>query len=400
MMPRSLHPLDQRPQRGFTLIELLVVIAIVALLASMVLVAYGRVGENARIAGTKTLLKQLDSTLQERMESFRRYDFAPLAQSFFRYSGTAQQYQPVSVFKRLTYRAEFPQRFEDLYGFDGQSGDGHAIPGVAPRPANRKDTLDNSPLWTLIKTRTGANLNMLWSTGTLSADLAADGAGNDAYISNSELLYLFLTESSSYGLTPLDISQISPQYIVDDDDDSFPEFRDGWNQPLRFYNCPTALLRPDGNSYDKDDPMMAGQPITVANYNLARNIIRSLPALPLDTSVSPAVVRDLDYDEFDHPLNVDPFDYIGITTIDPADTDTTNEDFFEARFYTMDTYFVPLLVSAGTDETLGMFEPGLVTPSGTVQTPEPNGRNRLGKIDPATVNAIYDNLTNYQRGGF
>ena len=384
-----------RRRRGFTLIELLVVIAIIALLASMALVAYGRVGENARIAGTKTLIKQLDSSLQERMESFRRYDFAPLAQSFFRYSGTQAQYAPVAVFKRLTYRAEFPQRFEDLYGFDGQSGDGHALPGLTANPANRKDTLDNSPLWTVVKTRSGANANMLWSTGTLSADLAADAAGTDPYISNAELLYLFLTEASSYGLPPLDISQISPQYIVDDDDDSFAEFRDGWNQPLRFYSAPTALLRPDGNSYDKENTMTTGQPITVANYRLARNVVRSLSPLPLDTSVMPPVERDIAYDEFDHPLNSDPFDYIGITTIDAdttAGTPTDNEDQFEAYFYTMDTFFVPLLVSSGTDQLLGMYEP--------TDTGGTNARNRLGRINPATVGDLYDNLTNYQRGGF
>ena len=172
-----------RRRPGFTLIELLVVIAIIALLASMALVTYGRVGENARIAGTKTLIKQLDSTLQERLESFRRYDFAPLAQSFFRYSGTQQQYAPVAVFKRLTYRAEFPQRFEDLYGFDGHSGDGDVAPGYNALATNARQKLDNSPLWTIVMSRVPA--------GTLSNDLADQT--NSLHISNAELLYLFLT---------------------------------------------------------------------------------------------------------------------------------------------------------------------------------------------------------------
>ncbi|MCA9052358.1 MAG: type II secretion system protein [Planctomycetaceae bacterium] len=369
----------RRSRRAFTIIELLVVVAIIALLASMVLVVYGRVGENARIASTKTLLKQLDSTLQDRMESFRRYNFAPLAQSFFRYSGTQQAYEPVAWFRKLTYRTEFPQRFEDLYGYDGESGDGHTIDGSPPM-LGAAGKADNSPLWGLIRKRVDPMYN--------SIDMA--DANSPAYISNGELLFLFLTEASSYGLPALDLSQVSPRHIVDSDDDSFPEFVDGWGNPLGFYNAPTGLLRPGGNVYDKDSGM--GQPITVANYNNARILIRSLPQLPLDSMTGQP--RNLAYDEFDHPLNIDPQDYLGIITID-ADMTTDNEDRFEQRWHAMDTFYVPLLVSAGPDGLYGLFRPNereLTVP------PPNNNRDRLCVIN--NLDDVYDNLTNYQRGGF
>ena len=377
MIPR-LTPSPPRPRRrAFTLVELLVVIAILAFLSSMVLVVYGRVGENARIASTKTLIKQLDSTLQDRMGSFRRYNFAPLAQSFFRYSGTQQAYEPVAWFKKLTYRTEFPQRFEDLYGYDGDSGDGHHIDGSTPMPSAAAKK-DNSPLWGIIRKRVDPMF-----TSVHMAD-----STHPAYISNGELLYLFLTEASSYGLPALDLSQVPPRHIVDNDDDSFPEFVDGWGNPLGFYNAPTGLLRPGGNVYDKDSGM--GQPITVANYNNARILIRTLPELPLDTSVNPAVPRNVAYDDFDHPLNVDPHDYLGIITID-ADMTTVNENEYEQRWHAMDTFYVPLIVSAGPDQLYGLFRPN--------ERDAPNfDRTRLCVIN--NLPDVYDNLTNYQRGGF
>lgn len=152
-------PTPPRPRRAFTLIELLVVIAIIALLASMALVAYGRVGENARIAGTKTLIKQLDSALKDRLESFRRYDFRSLAQSTWGYSGRRDELE--IWFRKVRYREEFPQRFQELYGhdrkpwniygLDGDSGDGHTTSGdVIAASGNNKD---NSPLWHIIRTR-------------------------------------------------------------------------------------------------------------------------------------------------------------------------------------------------------------------------------------------------------
>ncbi|MFV0443130.1 MAG: type II secretion system protein [Planctomycetaceae bacterium] len=363
-------------RRAFTLIELLVVIAILALLASMALVAYGRVGETARVAGTKTLIKQLDSTLQERMESFRRYDFRPLAQSFSGYSGTNASYGFVAIFKTVAYRQEFPQRFQDLYGMDNDPGDRMSSPPKAK--------LDNSPLWTIVMSRV--------PPGTLSDNIATPG--NQYHLSNAELLYLFLTEASSYGLPPLDISLISPQYIVDEDDDSFPEFRDGWNQPVRFYNAPTALLRPNGNLYDETPGSMTltGQNILPDDYANARTLIRSLPSFIPDTPMgSPTQVS---WNNYLSPLNTDPLDYLGILPAfwdgDPTDTSLTREGLFEANFHSFNTFYTPLIVSAGPDQLLGLYEPTATT--GT------NGIDRLGKVSVAPD--IYDNLTNNQRGGF
>jgi prepilin-type N-terminal cleavage/methylation domain-containing protein len=397
-----------RRRRGFTLVELLVVIAIIALLSSMALVVYGRVGENARIAGTKTLIKQLDSNLQERMEALRRYDFGPLAQSFFRYSGTQQQYEPVAWLKKATYKSEFPQRFQDLYGFDNAHGDS--------TPSQQRD---NSPLWAIVKKR-HPPINP--PTPNTSDDLAQiNPATNQPYVSSAELLYLALTEASSYGLPPLDLDQINGRYVVDEDQDGLPEFVDGWGKPLRFYNFPTALLRPSGNSYDEfpsGGATATGQPISRYDYQNARILNRALPPLPVDTG---GVVRDIAWDDYDHPLNIDSHDYLGVINVDrdPTDNDKTNEDRFERNWHSRNTYFAPLIVSSGPDEALGMYEPHQTTfdagddhadNNTTVQVNNQLYRLGMIKLDPTATTSsanprpahqsVFDNLTNYQRGGF
>jgi hypothetical protein len=302
------------------------------------------------------------------MEAFRRYDFRAYAQSKFQFSDTWRE----ALTRKFMYREAFPQRFEDLYGFDGDSGDGHHIDptkSVMPDAAKQRD---NAGLW-----------------GTIKVKLMMSSSAMAAEVSSAELLYLSLTEANTYGLPPLDLDGINPQYIADTDGDGLLEFVDGWGQPLRFYSAPTALLRPDGNVYDETtgSPDTAGADITVANHQRARILIRSLPPLPLDSSGDP---RNLAWDEYNHPLNIDPHDPFGDLLVDDNDT-ITFENFVEATCQSQSTYFAPLIVSPGPDQSLGLFEPTATTGTNRV--------NRLGGIDTANLGAIYDNLTNMQRGG-
>jgi len=361
-----MHRHLQHRRRGFTLIELLVVIGIIGLLASMALVAYGRSGESARAASTKALLRILDGALQERLEAFRRAPFDKLADSYpgvAAYNGGQPNKLTALECKQVLYRQLFPQRLQDLYGWDNATG---------TAGQNR----DDAPLLRAIEKKTGKTATQLTSAATSA-------------VSSAELLYLCLTEGESFGVPGLSLDGVNAQLIDDTDGDGLLEFVDGWGNPLRFYRAPTALLRPDGNVFDPNDMSdPTGEPITQANYDVARNLIRALPPLEPDSGTS------LTWDGYDNVLNSDPLDPLGELRLTGngsvklfrTNGATTDESNFENRYHSIDTFHAPLIVSVGPDGLLGLGEP------------EATGVDRLAKV--LTVADTYDNLTNLQRGGF
>jgi hypothetical protein len=66
---------------------------------------------------------------------------------------------------------------------------------------------------------------------------------------------------------------------------------------------------------------------------------------------------------------------------------------FEAAFHTPNTYHVPLLVSAGEDGQLGLYEPNDVTNFGYLAQPEPSQFSGSSLSNNST---LFDNLTNQQ----
>lgn len=366
---RSSRP--RPPRKAFTLIELLVVISIMALLTAMFVVVMARTTENARVAGTRTLIRLLDSALQDRIEGFRSANLRTVAtRTFPSLSGSPELAE--ALYRNIVFRSTFPQRFQDLYGYDGQA-----------TPAT-----DNAPLYSIVVSK----LNQA------TADLERN-------VSSSELLYLILTEGESYGVPSLNLDGIDARYVADTDGDGLMEFVDGWGNQIRFYNFPTGLLRPDGNL-----PIGTGQPITVANYTLARVLWRSLPPLPVDMSNNPTALPG-DPDNYSHPLNADPFDPLGEIELafntggTTFPTPTLTAARFQQQFHPLNTFSTPLIVSAGPDEQLGLYEPNLyalskgTNPSASSMPQTSNVLDRLAVVNTTFVDDIYDNLTNQQRGG-
>ena len=64
---------------GFTLIELLIVIMVIAILAALSLSAAFSFIVNAREAATATTISKVNGLLQDRIRSFRQYDFSDAA---------------------------------------------------------------------------------------------------------------------------------------------------------------------------------------------------------------------------------------------------------------------------------------------------------------------------------
>lgn len=331
------------------MVELLIVLTIIGILFSISFVVYGAAVESARVEATRTTIRQLDSALQERLDAFQRINLKSQAQVFkLRYEAVGTnspatippQFDAIAeiIVRKDRFKAAFPQREEDLYGLDGAPGGGDDAPLLA--------------YWT-------------------------PSGSHTPETESSELLYLALTKGSVFGQSSLGIDRINANHIADTDDDGLLEFVDEWGAPLRFYGWTTSLVRPGGN---------------LANIDL--DVFRASAAVLMPGAPSPSAnplsattYSDLLNQDSDDPTGAlsdamnsngyftGPFDLQGIGTCVPFD-----ENFYHA----LDTYSLPLIVSAGGDGKLGLNEPTAT------------GADRLARPIAANLDLLYDNVTNQQ----
>lgn len=402
---RVARPIAEKSHAGFTLIELLVVLLVIAILAGLSFAVLGRTGTTARISATRTTLQQLDSLISERLEAFRRHDFrnqANLLKLAYDAAGNTPSVVPFQAAERMVrknaYRATFPSRFEDLFGFDGMDGD--AAGSFSRDAGTRQVTLsdfanygdpgsDDAPLAALIR-------NLI--------DNPQPGVGSffnpdvhDPDTESSELLYLALTRGTTYG-APLDsLDGIDADRLQDTDEDGLIEILDDWGNPIRFYNWPTSLMRAgaDGEVFDR---------------SAAAALVFDAPAVPPVPNGNAMFWTETT--DYTHPLKQDPDDPFGELPIffssydldfgsgastmmpfgqtDPADI-TTDAQFYHGN----NIWHAPLLVSAGPNAELGLGEPNST------------GFDRLaiadlnadGVIDSDEIDALGDNITNRQQAG-
>ena len=200
---------------------------------------------------------------------------------------------------------------------------------------------------------------------------------------SSEALYQALTRGSVFGIAPIGEDEFSSSEVGDTDGDGNLEFIDGWGRPLRFYLYPTRAVRPNG--------------VDAVNPNNPNNQV-SKPLADL-------LLPNLDFET----LNQDPDDPLGYFGSWMTNFNV-NEDMYQHPTYgftahTPYTYHTPLIVSAGADGQLGLFEP--YPWSGTVPQALQNAANSMGHLAmplPATVtnpneSALVDNVTNYDTAG-
>lgn len=194
---------------------------------------------------------------------------------------------------------------------------------------------------------------------------------------NPEMLYWFITNGPTFGSDVQ--TDFNSSEVGDTDGDGLKEFIDAWGKPLRFYRWPTRLLRPgppaapvepgtwaaQGSPYFPLGPTPSGG-TQLANNAPATFLISSLPTY--STAPDESLTGPTAPDPTLRPttaLGHDSEDAYGEVFInfhsDPA-TSSTNDPLdeaklFEQQYHTLNTWHAPLIVSAGADGVLGLFEP-------------------------------------------
>ena len=436
MLPKNTIPPKQR--RGFTLIELLMVIAIIGILLTMSVVVMFGITDQASEEATNSTLQKVNRLLELRIDSFSRA-FPGIEGNWetvfighvarevsIRQSVPAPRVaallnrfaedSPVWTIlaRKAAYRFEFPQRMPELLlgaPFDNDTNT-NAIPDTLEfkllRPTVLQQLKDGYDAVPPNASPTAADI-----TGRLNALWAIHNQMNNLSTESSELLYYFLFHSGNFGSAEIGREEFTEKEIADTDLDGLPEFVDAWGQPLRYYRWPTRIIDPSlplGTfapifttendptdlkttlSVDRVRVDVGAREVDLLERNVADLLIKGLPRKLqfTDAYITAACnsrtdrpgITDVDVIIPPDPLLRDPDDPAGLlyslleSGIPVGDfTIDLSWEFNEQNYHTPDTFHAPLVISAGVDNNLGLYEPYDISNLGNVAryNVDPNG---------------------------
>jgi len=386
---------------GFTLIEILIVMAIISILMAGLGVTISKMATQAKEAQTIATLRKIDGLIIERMQGLERaYDGRDFRLYIERIKERLVKGDPANGVPQLHGLADgavaaaarkdfardfFPQRFLEMT--DVKNSSGQFIPDGVPDKIQFDEVYRSRLAWGV------APAGPLAGTTVPFKDLNGNGAldpgepYHDPVTQSSALLYFALTRLEIFGVPAVGTDAFLTQEVADTDGDGMPEFVDGWGRPLRFYRWPTRLFKPyglfgadqqpgiatvDDNGNGAADVLASGAldhdeigwpgsddvviPPVVRQH--AGYYFRGLPRPPVTPPPPLPPVPVLgDYDL----LNEDPDDPYGALMAEVKRMAASGifvlQNVSESRYHTLDTFHKPLVVSAGEDGYLGLYEP-------------------------------------------
>lgn len=233
-----------KPRRGVTLIELLVTIMIISILAAAVLGVAAVAGETAREAKTRAIIGRLHSLLMEHYDSYtnRRIKLRrEVVNQIAAYPGNASGKGRLKAEARLyalreLMLMEVPDRWSDVTLVALPSSDTTTLTSFDKSSA----TYVASPLYLDVsgtqfrRTELAAvylrNFDRLTKT-TNKITNSLNRVGDIRTNESAECLYLVIMNACGDGEARTLIPESS---IGDTDGDGAPEFLDGWGQPISF----------------------------------------------------------------------------------------------------------------------------------------------------------------------
>ncbi len=423
---------------GFTMMELLIVIMVIVILMSLLVSAAFSFIVNAREAATATTISKVNGLLQDRIRSFRQYDFSDSAirlRDAWNTNNPSDQVMTPELaevlLRKPRFKQAFPQSFADA---------------------------DRTRLFPSIPTAGWTSSSPITFTPTPT--------GYDTKYECGIVLYAMLSRGESFGAPSVaDDAFTGSEVRVGPETNNLPCLVDAWGEPLRFYRWPTRLIRCgeqsfDGSSYDNfnqngsPDPAGGITASTSGSDSILTigSAMRPYPAFPGPTPASLLISNLPPYDrslsnayrlgadgkpgvalfnddlvgtddnvgetgwpgtDDPEPLNTDPddptfrlstwFDDPNIT----ATQRTTRRNGFVTEGHDFYTFHTPLVVSSGPDKRLGLYEPTNTDPLTHINDPTTFGH--LAAPRPAepgltyatsTMRYLMDNITNLnQRTG-
>jgi prepilin-type N-terminal cleavage/methylation domain-containing protein len=389
---------------GFSLIEVLVVIGLIAFLTAAVVVVMPRVANASKVAATRATIKKVDELLNDRINGFVRWIqtqntvaagnppsyIATQYLSLWPQKQNQQLCQFLSA--KIAFQSAFPQNFSE---------------------AGTKLTPTNPSM-------------------------------HKQVTESAACLYLILTTAGVFDTEPPAAGDLRGLEVADTDGDGLLEIVDAWGNPLQFYRWPTRLFRPVppsgsvtqaqfGIQYCNNfAPAPAPTPASILvpdgprpplaqwtptfNYSVGAiiqpaTIVQGTPTTnnvmmytctvggtsggtePTwgTTAGGPTTDGGVTWQASLDPLAIDSDDPNGLSL--PTQVDELGTPAFPP-LHTWGTYHVTLIVSAGTDGALGLYQPWDYKNFGTLAQPE---------FDTTTTppsfarDAMYDNITNHQK---
>ena len=209
---RGPAPRNDPPRGGFTLVELLIVITIIGILAGLTMGALSAARETARVAKTKSTIAKLDLLVQQHYDSYRTrrvtiYDTATLKRLNPSSLGNPEAAAGLRLRAiRDLMRMEMPERWNDFQDAPVPFGAYKIkVPSLAERYRRK---------------------------------YAALGPAGD--YDSGECLYMWITSA-----IPDAREKFAENEIGDGDADGWPEFQDGWGNPIKFLRWAPAFLDSD-----------------------------------------------------------------------------------------------------------------------------------------------------------
>jgi|GEM_PF-6509715 len=384
-------------RRGFTLLELLVVMAVISLMLALLVGASFRFVVSARVTATGGTITKANGILHDRVNAFRNFDFsdaAVRARDIWNSKNPADNIMTTELaevlLRKARFQNSFPQSFIEVQnaGLQGRFFGSTPIPSASPYLAKYESGI---------------------------------------------VLYALLTKGETFGApTPGDDAFGAAEVKIGPETGGLPCLVDAWGEPLRYYRWPTRLLRCGEQNFDNsgafDDynqnttqqgpgfgcpairpfslqPGPTPASLLLGNlpgFERTQAYAKGIDGLPgvalIDDDGANGVddVGEIGFPDSDdpEPLNTDPDDptfqlsaWFFDTNVTAA-VRTTRQNGLGHDFFTFHT---PLIVSAGPDKVLGLFEPSDTANFGHLASPT---------AIPAAMNNLFDNITNLnQRAG-
>jgi type II secretory pathway pseudopilin PulG len=243
--PRRISARLRSRHSALTLVELLVTIGLITVVSSMFLVAYRAAATEASNIRTQGTIRKISEVLMARMQEYENY--------------------PINFVKDAnnTYSLAIPEEAKEVIQANDPEFESKGILVERLRvmilrdimaqemPDNRDDIKTTTPVmrryWTgLAVPRPNNGVLPIFTSGTESPRAARlrtrlTQARADWYdwISNSELLYLTIEDSTLNGSSAIEL--FGRTEIGDTDNDGFLEFLDAYRQPIQWVRWPTGF---------------------------------------------------------------------------------------------------------------------------------------------------------------